>query len=178
VSPRRRPRRADMVADGVFIALGAARQAVKNHLIVKALRDRADFDRDAYLAAAAVELGLLAAENDAAAERVGHQIADARGRHGRALHPDDFRAGDRRQLRRRRRVLREVATRLREVADDPQQIEWLLDSARDLALIEIQATTAAAFAPRRAGVDPVDRAAALAEVRAELADLHAERTGY
>lgn len=178
MSPRRRPRRADMVADGVYIALAAARQAVKNHLIVRALRDRADFDRDAYLAGAAVELGLLAAENDAAAERVRRQIADARGRYGRALHPDDFRAGDRRQLRRRRRVLREVADRLRETASDPRQVAWLLDSARDLALIEIQATTAAAFAPRRSGVAAADRAAALSELRAELEDLHAERTGY
>lgn len=167
-----------MVADGELVALAAARHAIKNHLIVKALRDRADFDREAYLAATALELGLLAAENDAAAARVGEQLEAARGRAGRATHPSDFRAGDRRLLKRRRRVLTEVAAALRERAADPDEVAALLDAARDLALAEIQATTAAAFAPRRSGVGDAERAAALSELRGELDDLLFERSGY
>lgn len=166
-----------MVADGVLVALSAARQAIKNHLIVKALRDHADFDRDAYLAASALELGLLAAENDADAARVAQQIEEARGRLGVARHPSDFRAGDRRQLKKRRKVLLEVAGRLREVAADEEQVGGLLDAARDLALAEVQSATAAAYAPRQ-DVRPEDRAAALRELRGELADLIFENTGY
>lgn len=166
-----------MVADGVLVALSAARQSIKNHVIVRALRDRADFDRDAYLAASALELGLLAAENDADADRVAQQIDAARGRLGVARHPTDFRAGDRRQLKRRRKVLTEVAERLREVAADEEQVAMLLDAGRDLALAEVQAATAAAHAPRR-DVTPEDRAAALSELRGELDDLLVEHTGY
>ena len=166
-----------MVADGVLVALSAARQAIKNHVIVRALRDRVDFDRDALIAASALELGLLAAENEADAARVAQQIDDARGRLGMARHPTDFRAGDRRQLKRRRRVLVAVAEKLREVADDDESVATLLEDARDLALAEVQAATAAAYAPRR-DVRPEDRAAALRELRGELGDLMAERTGY
>ena len=178
MSPRRRPRRSDMVDDAVSVALGAARQAVKNHVIVRALRDRADFDRDAYLAATALELGLLAAENDALAKRVAEQREQSRGRHGRASRPDDYRSGDRRHLARRRRVLLEVAERLRELAAEPETVERMLEDARDLALAEISAATAAAHAPRVAGVDAEDRAAALSELRAQLDDMLYERTGY
>jgi len=167
-----------MVADGVLVALSAARQAIKNTLIVRALRDRVDFDRDALLAATAVELGLLAAENDADAARVTEQIDRARGREGVASHPSDFRSGDRRRLRRRRKVLRAVAERLRELAADDAEVARLLDDARDLALAEIQAATAAAYAPRRTGVRPEERAAALSELRAELSDLMFDTTGY
>lgn len=166
-----------MVADGVLVALSAARQAIKNHLIVKALRDHADYDRDAYLAATALELGLLAAENDADAARVAQQIEDARGRLGVARHPSDFRAADRRLLKKRRKVLLDVAARLRELAADDEQVAALLDAARDLALAEVQAATAAAYAPRP-DVSPEDRAAALGELRGELADLLHEHTGY
>jgi len=166
-----------MVADGVLVALSAARQSIKNHLIVKALRDHADYDRDAYLAATALELGLLAAENDADAARVARQIEQAKGRMGVARHPSDFRSGDRRILKKRRKVLLEVAERLRELAADDEQVARLLDTARDLALAEVQAATAAAYSPRRK-VKPEDRAAALRELRGELADLLHEHTGY
>lgn len=167
-----------MVADAVAVALAAARQALKNHLIVKALRDSADYDREAYLAAAGLELGLLAAENDADAARVTRLIEETKGKLGVARHPSDFRLGDRRQLRRRRKVLREVAVRLRELAADPDEVSRLLDAARDLALAEIQAVTAAAYAPKRTGVRPEERAAALAELRGELEDLLFDSTGY
>jgi hypothetical protein len=166
-----------MVADGVLVALSAARQAIKNHVIVRALRDRADYDRELLLAASALELGLLAAENDADAARVSQQIDTARGRMGVARHPSDFRTGDRRQLKRRRKVLVDVAEKLREVAADENQVGMLLDAARDLALAEVQAATAAAHGGRR-NVTPEDRAAALSELRVQLDDLIHENTGY
>lgn len=155
------------MADGVLVALSAARQAIKNHIIVRALRDRADFDRDALLAESVLELGLLAAEHDADAARVAQQIDAARGRLGVARHPTDFRSGDRRRLKMRREVLLEVAQGLREAADDDERVGMLLDAARDLALADIQAATAAAHAPRP-NVTPDERAAALAELRTEL----------
>lgn len=178
MSLRRRPKRADMVEDAVAVALGAARQAVKNHLIVRALRDGADFDRDTYLAATALEIGLLAAENDAGARGVAEHLARSKGRHGRALAPDDYRAADRRQLKKRRKVMLDVAERLREVAAEPETVGTLLDDARDLALAEISAATAAAHHPRRTSVGTAERQAALGELRAQLADLLDERTGY
>ena len=96
---------------------------------------------------------------------------------GVARHPSDFRAGDRRQLKKRRKVLLEVAEKLREVAADDEQVGMLLDAARDLALAEVQAAIAAAHGGRR-DVEPEDRAAALAELRGQLDDLSYEHTVY
>src|SRR5690606_15534549 len=91
VSPRRSPGHADAVGDGVLVALAAARQILKNLLIVRALRDRLDFDREASLALASDAIVGLADEQEATADRLAERM------HGTS--------GDRKRLLRRRAVV-------------------------------------------------------------------------
>lgn len=158
------PGQADVVGDGVLVALGAARHAVKNLLIVRALRDDLDFDREACLELASVALVRLADEHKSGAHDIAEQQPGA--------------AMDRVRLRRRRTVGLEIAERLRRLATDDATLGTLLDDARDLALSEIAAAAGAALAPRPAGLSTGERAVALAELRDELDDLRHERGGY
>lgn len=151
------------------------RIAVKNLLIVRALRDNADFDEQWWRAAAAREFELLAEENEADATRLGAVRADTKKRRGRALHPADFRARDAPVLRRRIRILRKIATRLRELAADEDAVLALVAEARQAALDEI--TTARHDPSPRATGNPAERAAGLAQLLDDLTALGDERGG-
>jgi hypothetical protein len=168
-----RSRKADIVDDAVLLATGAVRIAVKNLLIVRALRDRADFDEQWWRSAVEHEFEVLAVENEADASRLKEVRAGAKGKQGKALHPADFRARDRPVLKRRIRVLRRIATRLREIATDEDAVLALVAEARQNALHEI--TTARHDPSARATTDPGERAAGLAFLADDLATLAAER---
>jgi hypothetical protein len=58
------------VDEGVMIALTAIRMAVKNRIIVGALRERNDYNADEYVAAARQEITALARQNDELATRL------------------------------------------------------------------------------------------------------------
>ena len=58
------------VDEGVMIALTAIRMAVKNRIIVGALRDRATYNPELYIAAAREEITTLARQNDDLATRL------------------------------------------------------------------------------------------------------------
>lgn len=171
-----RSRKSDIVEDAVLLAVGAVRIAVKNLLIVRALRDHADFDEGWWRSAVQREFELLATENEADAIRLEGVRAAVKGKQGRARHPADFRARDRPVLKRRIRVLRRIATRLREIATDEDAVLALVGEARRTALDEI--TTARHDPSARATVDPAERAAGLAFLADDLAALAAERTAH
>lgn len=168
-----RSRKADIVDDAVLLATAAVRISVKNLLIVRALRDRADFDEEWWRSAVARELQLLAAENETDAVRLQGVREAAKGRGGRAAHPADFRARDRPVLKRRIRVLRAIAVRLRELAGDPDAVLALVGQARQAALDEI--TQARHDPTPRASADSEERTAGLALLADDLAALAAER---
>src|SRR5690606_14090021 len=126
----RRPRRCEMVAAATLVAMSAARQAVKNVMLVRALRDAADFDEQWYTDVARRELRLLAAESEAEADRLRRLRESVRHRHGRASTAEDYRAADRRHLKRRARVLDELAAELLRLADDDTVIGTLITEAR------------------------------------------------
>jgi hypothetical protein len=161
-----RSRKSDVVTDAVLLATAAVRIAVKNLLIVRALRERADFDEQWWRDAVARELELLAAENEADASRLESVRAGTRKKVGRALTPDDYRARDAPVLKRRIRILRKIATRLREIATDEDAVDALIGEARQAALHEI--TTARHDPSPRATVDPEERAAGLALLADDL----------
>lgn len=165
-----RPKRTDMVDDGVLVALAAARNAVKNVLIVRALRDNADFDEHAYLDVVAAQLRELAAENEADAARVAATIERTKRLAGKSRHPGDFRSKDRGLLKKRRKVLLAVAARLRDQAEDEAAARELLARSRDLALTEINNAAATAYAPR-AALEGLERDLALQDMLDELARL-------
>ena len=168
-----RSRTSDIVEDAVLLATAAVRSVVKNLLIVRALRDRVDFDESWWRSAVEHEFDVLAAENEADATRLEGVRAAAKGRQGRALHPADFRARDRPVLKRRIRILRKIAIRLREIATDEDAVLALVGQARQTALEEI--TTARHDPSARATTDPGERAAGLAFLADDLATLAAER---
>lgn len=166
-------RKSDVVADALLLATAAVRSAVKNLLIVRALRDHADYEESWWLRAVAHEFEVIAAENDDAAARLEKERARAKKRQGRALHPADFRSRDAPVLKKRIRVLRRIAVRLREIATDEDAVLALVDEARAAALDEI--TTARHDPSARAASDPEVRAAGLAALADDLAALRAQR---
>jgi hypothetical protein len=167
-------RKSDVVTDALLLATAAVRSAVKNLLIVRALRDNVDYEQSWWLAAVAKEFEVIAAENDAAIARLETERARAKKKQGRALHPADFRARDAPLLRKRIRVLTKIAAKLREIATDEDAVLALVAEARAAALDEI--TTARHDPSPRAASDPKERAAGLAGLADDLAALAADRS--
>lgn len=160
-----------MVADATLVSLAAIRQAVKNLVLVRALRDAADFDEEWYADAVRREFEVLASQADAEAARLTKAREKATGRRGRAVTADDYHAVDTRRLRRRIRVLGELAGELRGLAEDEATVASVIDEARLQALDEI--THAAATAHGRGRTKPakgVARSKALQALREELED--------
>jgi hypothetical protein len=162
-------RKSDVVADALLLATGSVRIAVKNLLIVRALRDRVAFDEQWWRTAVVHEFGLLAAEYEGDATRLEGVRQKSKKKRGRALTPDDYRARDAPVLKRRIRVLRKIAVRLRELAADEDAVLALVAEARQNALDEI--TTARHDPSPRATGDPTERAAGLALLADDLAAL-------
>lgn len=170
-----RTRKKDVVADAVALATAAVRIAVKNLLIVRALRDHADYEQAWWLGAVAREFEVIAVENETDADRLEKVREATRRKKGRPQHPGDFRATDAPVLRRRIRVLRRIAARLRELATDESALDELIADARRAALDEI---TAARHTPApRVTLDPEDREIALTLLAGDLAALAEEHAG-
>lgn len=130
---------ADAIEDGVAIAAAAARMAVKNHILVSAIRDDESFDRERVAAFAHQVLKDLADEHDRAAKHMRKTRKKAALTPGRSLGTHDYVAGDTRNLRKRQKQYEGVAKRLRDYAIDPIQVESLVEQARDLAWYDVQA---------------------------------------
>jgi hypothetical protein len=125
-----------IVAEGLLIALSAVRMAVKNRIIIGALREHRDYDQAEYAAIAQHELHLLALQNTDTARRVGRlRRALANVRWTESLSEDQ--RLDLRQLTRRRRVHRRLAVALHEVAADDAQVARLVEQAQADASQEI-----------------------------------------
>ena len=131
-----------IVDEGLLIALSAVRMAVKNHIIVGALREHRDFADADYAAAVRSELNRLARQNEEDAERVDRQRKDL-GRQRSAFEISDDDRLDVRQLALRRRVHRKLADALRAVAGDDEQVAGVLERARTDASEEIGSALAA-----------------------------------
>ncbi|WP_395638667.1 hypothetical protein [Pseudolysinimonas sp.] len=168
-----RSRKSDVVSDALLLATAAVRSAVKNLLIVRALRDNADYEQSWWLDAVAKEFEVIAAENDADIARLEAERLRAKKKQGRALHPADFRSRDAPVLKRRIRVLRKIAAKLREIVTDEDALLTLVAEARAAALDEI--TTARHDPSPRAARDPKARAAGLAALSDDLLSLAESR---
>jgi len=138
------PSTARIVDEGMLIALSAVRMALKNRIIVGALREHVDYDPQRYAAAARHELRAVARENDedsTRVERLGSHLSrttgSGKGREIENKRRDVIRLGRRRTLHDR------VAERLRALAEDDDQVMKLVDTARADALKEINEALAA-----------------------------------
>jgi len=132
----------EIVEEGLLMSLFAVRMAVKNRIIVGALREHSDFSTEDYASAAREELCRVARQNEADARRViraRKKLLNLRWTESLG----DFRRGDVRQLALRRRVYEALARALRSVSVDEARLAELVESARVDAGDEIaQALTA------------------------------------
>lgn len=126
-------RNADAIAEGVAIATAAARLAVKNHILVGTIAQGGTFDLDRYTEDTREALRAMAAESDEAAELLTKLRKKARGRHSDPHGTHDYRDRDVRNLKRRAKQSSAVADRLREMADDPETLRFLVEAARAAA---------------------------------------------
>lgn len=175
--PRRKPARrrrvpfAELLADALLVARAGLRQSVKNVVIVRALRDGADFDPDWYADAVRAELEAMAVETETDAARLQREHDYAKGRYYEAVTARDYVHRDVPALRKRRKVMLALAAELRARADDDEFVTALIDEARANALDEIAAT--ASHVPGRGTVEPlrgVAKSRALQRLREELRD--------
>lgn len=126
-----------IVDEGLLIALSAVRMAVKNDIIVGALKDHADYAAARYAGNAIYRLSELAQQNVDDGLRVGRQRKVlARARWSNDLSEDQH--GDIRQFALRRRVHTRLAAALTAVAADSVQVAQIVEMARQAASGEIQ----------------------------------------
>ncbi|TFD95143.1 hypothetical protein E3T61_00450 [Cryobacterium lactosi] len=127
-----------IVDEGMLIALSAVRMALKNRIIVAALRDHNDYDPTLYAALAREELHEVARQNDedsTRVERLGSYLARTTGK-GKSRDLENKRR-DVVRLGRRRTLHDHVAERLREIAEDDTRVAGIVEKARADALQEI-----------------------------------------
>jgi hypothetical protein len=170
----RRASNSDIVDDAVLLATGAVRSAMKNLLIVRALRDGQDFDEAWWLDAVSREFEAIAVEKDDDAKRVEEDRQLAKRRTGQPLHPSDFRTLDVPNMKRRVRILNLIAARLRELGADRDTLLALIAEARTNALDEIASArqdAGRAVAVGSAARDSAARDAALALLADDLSAL-------
>ena len=142
-----------IVDEGMLIALSAVRMALKNRIIVGALRDHSDYDPEQYAAIARQELLEVARQNDedsTRVERLGSYLSRTTGA-GKSRELENKRK-DVVRLGRRRTLHDHVAERLREIADDSDKVGAIVQKARADALQEINEALAARLLAQR--VDP------------------------
>ncbi|AWB94319.1 hypothetical protein DCE93_00385 [Agromyces badenianii] len=127
----------EMLAEGVLVAESAGRMALKNRLIVEALRGDEPFAPERAAAAARAVLYELVQEADEVAERTGEARSEAASRDGRSAHEHDYRRADAANLRRREQVYAAVARELWLRRSDPDYLNEFAERARREAWEEV-----------------------------------------
>lgn len=127
------------VAEGVSIALAAARLTIKNHILVDTISEGDAFDPDHVRTVARDTLEALAREAEKAADRLKKQGRKAWGRHTQSHGTHDYRDRDVRNLRRRRKQSEGVAARLRSMMNSPAELSGLIEEARSAAWGDVEA---------------------------------------
>lgn len=137
-NPARDPVSVEEAAEeGLMLAQYASRMAVKNRVLMDGLTADVPFDVGHYSVVAAAELEKLAAESEAAAERLRSIAADATASPGRSDHVHDYRSADVDNLDHRERLSLLVADSLRSRARDGEYLAALVDDARGDAWREL-----------------------------------------
>jgi hypothetical protein len=133
-------------AEGLLVAQSAARMALKNRIIVMALRGEEPYDTDRAAAAARGVLLELVQEMDEVAEWSASERESAGQREGRSQHQHDYHRADAANLRLRERVNAAVSQRLAQLRSDDAYLGELAESAREDAWTEIAAAIDARLA--------------------------------
>lgn len=124
-------------SEGLLVAESAGRMALKNRIIVMALRGDEPFDADRAAASAREVLLELVQEMDEVAEWSAAERESAAQREGRSAHQHDYHRADAWNLRMRERVNAALAERLGELRADPEYLAAFAERARQDAWSEI-----------------------------------------
>lgn len=155
--------------EGVLIAASAVRMAVKNQLIVAALRDHLDYDPDRLAEFARLEFLAIADQSDASGDRAQQKrdTADpwkaAASLGGQLVEEID-------EHERRAILHHALGAMLREVAEDPARVAAVVEEARAVAWEEIGAVIESTIGAARdnPALDDDYEASRAARVRAML----------
>jgi hypothetical protein len=139
VARAKRPKVADVAAEGLYIAVATTRLSLKNRILMDTIAGGEGYDVDRFLPDARAALLSLADEADEAADRVRREARDAWRRFADPDGTHDYGSRDVRNLRRRRRQSRKVAKELRARADDEDALRQIVVAARDAAWQELAA---------------------------------------
>jgi len=144
----------ELVEEGLLIAASAVRLAVANQLILRALRDRDDYDEAHARELVRAEMIALADEKDDDAQRLAATRVAAGTREGVALHQYDYRAADTALLARREKVVRALAGRLRRLSEDGDYVAGVVARAHERAWDEVSGSLEAVLARTGPPADP------------------------
>lgn len=131
-------RTADAIAEGVAIAIAAARLVVKNHILMGTIAEGGVFDMQKYIADAREALRAMAEESEEAEGNLTTLRKRARGRHSDPSGTHDYRDRDVRNLRRRAKQSHGVAVRLRETMGDDAALAVIVEEARAAAWADVR----------------------------------------
>jgi len=123
-----------VVEEGAMIARSAVRMAVKNRMIVAALRDDLAYDHDQFVSFAVDRFAEFATQEEASAERV-RQRRSNQALSLRATSPSDLPQ----ESARREEIHTGLGLALRALASDTEGLDAILGEAREDALAEITA---------------------------------------
>lgn len=132
-----RKKHADAIAEGVAIALAAARLIVKNHILVETIAGGENFDPSAFDAVARDAIETLARESEKGARRLKKMQRAAFGRYSLSDGTHDYRDRDVKNLRQRRKHSEQVAARLRAMLSDETAVRELVESSREAAWVDV-----------------------------------------
>lgn len=127
----------ESTSEGLMLANYASRMRVKNAIIVGVLTRPGSYSAEDYIGDASAALEHLAAEFDAAQERISGELRAIETLRGSASHAHDYRAGDSANLNHRRAVLRALVEELRTRHDDRGYLLDLVEAARKDAWADI-----------------------------------------
>lgn len=166
----------ESTSEGLMLAEYASRMRVKNAIIVGVLTRRESYTAEDYVDDAALSLEHLAAEFDAAQERIAGELRAIETLRGSASHAHDYRLGDSANLNHRRAVLQALVEALRTRRDDRGHLLDLVEAARKDAWADIAREVGETLDRSNIIVDENyerDRARRMREVSRDLARLAA-----
>lgn len=132
-------RRTEAIAEGVAIALAAARLSVKNHILIDAIQMDENFDASHLEPVARDAILALAQEAEDGAERTRLLRKAAWGKHTQPHGTHDYRDRDARNLRKRYKQYEGVAKELRARADSQDALRDLIARSRAAAWHDVEA---------------------------------------
>jgi hypothetical protein len=163
--------------DGLLVARAALVLAVRNWIILRALRDHAPFSLEETGHAVRRELARLAAEQEGYAMRAGVLRRRAERLVGRARHEHDYGVEDEPVLRQRQAVHLALARELTRCIDDPEYVEGVVRAAHEKAMEDVGAAILGGIGwtgPKDADYD-AERENRLLDLRTDLRRLRWKR---